>query len=140
MAAIPIWRGSLGLEFQPDSGAIILAERVSTTDIYRAPYSTCESQLLRRGTYGTGFRLGWVVTSSKVESERGGIGKLTVNWETGGPSANAAWLPLEEFDSAAFELYPRAERNPFFSGIGEDAISLAHQAVFGATTTQRKQA
>src|SRR5579859_316849 len=136
----PVWRGTTALVFQVESGGLVLADRATSTDVYRGPYGTCIAGVLRRGVYGTGARLGWVVTSSKVESEKGGIGKLTINWEAGGPSGFSGFLPLPEFDSAVVELNPRVERNPFFSGITRDTIGLAWTAFYGATQVQRTTA
>ena len=133
----PIWKGTSGLIFQPESGKITLSDRATSQDIYKGPQAACYAGLLRRGTYGTGERLGLVVTSSVQENERGGIGKLTINWEAGGPSANAAFLPLPEFDSQVVELYPKIERNKYFNGIDRPTIGLAFSSVFGATTAAR---
>ena len=136
----PIWRGTTALVFQVESGGLTLADRATSKDVYRGPYSTCIAGVLRRGVYGTSARLGWVVTSSVVESEKGGIGKLTINWEAGGASAYSGFLPLSEFDSAPVELAPRVERNPFFALITRDTVGLAWTAFYGATQAQRTTA
>jgi hypothetical protein len=79
--------------------------------------------------YGSGFRLGWVVTGSNVEAERKGIGVLTINWEIGGPYANPALLPLDDYRSESVELYPKVERNkqmygPEYPGNPGDRIAV----------------
>jgi hypothetical protein len=148
--ATVVWKGSLLLVTQPGSGKITLTDRVTTTDIYRGPINLCYSSLLRRGTFGTGGRLGWVVTSSTVDPERKGIGLLTINWELGGSSANPAYLPLDEFELQPVELNPKVERHPLMYGttypgnphdcIGIETIALCYTAINGATIGVRKQA
>lgn len=137
---LPIWKGFSGLIIQPESGKLSLSDRATFTDVYKGPAATCEGGVLRRGTFGSGDRAGWVVTSSISENEKGGIGKLTINWEAGGASASAGLLPLSEFDSQVVELYPKIERNAFFAGITRDTISAAYAAVLGATKAQRDAA
>lgn len=137
MAATVIWRGSTALEFQVETGTLTLAERATFTDVYRGPIETCRLGLLRRGTFGSGSRLGWVVTSSKVEMEKGDIGKLTINWEAGGADASSGLLPLSEYDSQVVELYPRIERNPLFSILTLDNITHCYGAAYGSAKIQR---
>lgn len=152
-APSPIWRpagATVLLYFQPNTGANQFADRVTVTDIYKGAYDTCTAGLLRRGTYGTGFRAGWVVTSSKVERERGFIGTLTINWETGGPSADSAFLPLDDFEEESIELNPKVERNKEFYGttwpgnpndkISDETISLVYQAAHAGTVQGRQAA
>jgi hypothetical protein len=94
------------------------SDRNTGTDTYRGPLAQCYASILLRGTFGTGTRLGWVVTSSTVKAERKGIGLLAINWEVGGPDANPALLPLADFRSEEVELYPKVERNPQMFGPG----------------------
>jgi hypothetical protein len=136
----PIWKGTTALLFQPDSGRLSMADRVTFTDVYKGPDSVCRAGLLRRGTYGSGERDGWVVTSSVVEPDKGTVSKLTINWEAGGPSASSIFLPLSEFDSQVVELYPKIERAGFFADITRDTLSAAYSAVLGATKAQRDAA
>ncbi len=145
-----IWKGALTLIAQPESGAASLADRVMLTDIYRGPIDICNASVLRRGTFGTGLRLGWVVTSSKVDPEKKGIGKLTITWELGGAFANPAFLPLDEFDVQPVELNPKVERHPYFYGSGypgdpndkisPSTISLCYSAINAPTTEARNTA
>jgi hypothetical protein len=135
----PIWKGTTALSFQVESGTLVLSDRSTYVDIYRGPYIAAYDGLLARGTFGTAARLGWVVTSSKVESEKGGVGKLTINWEAGG---TYAWppLPCDEFTLAALELYPSIERAGYFNGITAVTAALAKACGTGSTAMARAAA
>ena len=136
-----IWAGNQGLSKQWQGNRLQLADRVTRADVYRGPQVICENSTLLRGTYGTGFRLGWVVTGSTVESERKGIAVLTISWEIGGPYANPAFLPLDDFRCESVELYPKVERNKHMYGdsypgnpgdrIAARTIALCYDAVHG---------
>jgi hypothetical protein len=116
MAAI-LWKGNTGLVPQWSGADLQLADRVTDTDVYRGPIWICRGSVLSRGTWGSGARTGWVVTSSKVQAERKGIGLLTISWEIGGPFANPAFLPLDDFRCEIVELYPKVERNKHMYGM-----------------------
>jgi hypothetical protein len=131
----------------PESGKLTLADRTVLVDVYEGPKALCDSSVLARGTFGTGARLGWVVTSSSTESVgKGARGKLTVNWEPGGAAATMP-LPCDDFDCEPMELYPRIERHAIFnqtsSGTGAladislEMVSLCYAAVHGATNAAR---
>ena len=136
-----IYRGNVGLVPQWSGADLQLADRVTDTDVYRGPIWICRASALLRGTYGTGGRLGWVVTSSKVSSERKGLGTLTISWEVGGPYANARYLPLDDFRCEIVELMSKVERNKRLYGpeyptnpddrIHPTVIKLCYDAVSG---------
>jgi hypothetical protein len=106
----------VGLVPQSAGANLQLADRILDSDVYRGPILACRYNVLRRGTFGSGFRLGWVCTSSRVEREPGGKGILTINWELGGPYANPAYLPLDDFREETVELYPKVERHSTLAG------------------------
>lgn len=136
-----VWKGNVGLVPQWSGADLQLADRITDVDVYRGPIWVCRANVLLRGTWGTGGRLGWVVTSSKVQRERKGIGVLTISWEVGGPYANTAYLPLDDFRCEIVELYPKVERNKHmygttYPGVAGDriapvAIALCYQAAHG---------
>ena len=136
-----IWKGQSSLIRQWSGADLTLADRVMASDVYRGPLALCVASTLRRGTYGTGDRLGWVVTRSTVNAERKGIGLLTIAWEVGGPWASPEFLPLPDFRSEVVELYPKVERNKALRGptfasnpndkITNNVIALCYQAVHG---------
>src|ERR1035437_6936740 len=132
-----IWRGNTGLVPLWSGADLQIADRITDTDVYRGPFWLCRWSALLRGTYGTGLRLGWVVTNSKVQSERKGIGLLTITWEPGGPWGNQRYLPLDDFRCESVELYPKVERNKNMrdpatgSAIDPIVIALCYDAVHG---------
>jgi hypothetical protein len=146
----PIWCGTTGLVYAPGSGVVNYGERVTLTDILMGPYTVCLANAPSRGTFGSGSRLGWVVTSARVEpGGKGPKGILTINWEAGGLSATAP-LPIDEFTCDPTELYPRVERNKLFNqtstGAGAMAdidvatCALAYQVIHGSTKESKDSA
>ena len=136
----PLWFGVTGLTVQVDSGKLTLADRSTLVDVYQGMYVSCVAAIVARGVFGTGLRAGFVCASSVAEQiDRGNRGRLTINWEAGGPFATLP-LPSDDFDLQPQELYPRIERNPFFSGINTQTLALAYAAVNGPTDIARAQA
>jgi hypothetical protein len=124
-----------------------LADRVADVDLWRGPIALCRERTLRRGTYGTGTRLGWVCTSSEVEWEQKGIGKLRINWEVGGPFAANYFLPLDDWREETVELYPKVERHAKMTDsedpantISPETIELSYQASHGSSARSRADA
>jgi hypothetical protein len=137
---LPIWFGSIGLTPDVTSGKITLADRSTLIDVYNGPYVACVAGIVARGVFGTGQRLGFVCTSSIAEQvDRGNKGRLTINWEAGGPFATLP-LPVDEFDYQPQEIYPRIERSPIFTGITTDTLALAYATVEAPTALARATA
>lgn len=149
-APAPIWRGTTLLVVQPESGRITGGDRIRRTDVLRGPYSLCFLSQPARGAFGTASwllgampdggalnRAAYVCNQSSVESERGGIGKLTVEWEAGGAYAAAVHpLPVGNFACKPMELYPKIERNKFFQDpvpITTETIGKVYQAIYAET-------
>lgn len=135
-----IWKGTSSLVPQIRSGSLKLADRSTSMDVYRGSNAACMAAILSRGTFGSGSRLGWVVTSATVDTvDKGGISELVINWEAGGASA---WppLPVDEFDLQPVELYPRIERAGLFANIATKTLAYAYAAVQGATPMARQAA
>lgn len=136
----PIWINYSGLKATKESGRITFADRVTLVDIFEGQYADCVAGLLARGVFGVGARAGWVCTSSMAEQiERGGVSRLTINWEAGGVFATEP-LPADDFSLQPQELYPRIERSPFFNGITQPTLALAYQTINGATNVARQAA
>ena len=113
-ANTPIWKGPTNaLVIQPNSPSLEYGDRVRCTDIYKGPQNLCAISMLARGTYGTGFRTGWVVNKSSVQTGPGRVGTLTVEWEAGGSYANQP-LPVGDYMLEPQEMYPRIERAGVF--------------------------
>ena len=129
-----IWRPGAFLVPQYTGPSLKLADRITDVDIWRGPIALCRANTLLRGTYGSGSRLGWVCTSSEVEWEQKGIGKLKINWEVGGPFAPNHLLPLDDWREEAVELYPKVERNAQMTDPENPANTISPDTIFKAYT------
>jgi hypothetical protein len=125
-----IWKGPTNaLVYQPNAPRLVYGDRVKAVDIYKGPQSLCAESMLARGTFGTGLRAGWVVNQCTCDTSRGDIGTLTIEWEAGGSSADQP-LPVGEFSLEPQEIYPKVERNPFFTGITADTVSAVYNCLY----------
>jgi len=148
---LKIWKGPTNALVEvTESGQVIASDRIRYTRAYKGMYSLCLLSQPARGTFGSGTMAGWVVNQSTVTSERGGIGKLAIEWEAGGTFATAP-LPIGQPSLAPQELYPKIERNSYFQGtsgaagapttpIDYNTIQLAYNALYQAEQTGRGNA
>jgi hypothetical protein len=74
-----------------------------------------------------GFRSGWVVNQCTVDTARGNIGTLTIEWEAGGTSATQP-LSAGGFSLTPQELYPKIERAACFAGMYPLTLNLCNNA------------
>ena len=149
----PRWAGTTALTITPESGSLTLGERTLFKQILEGTYANAKAGILPRGYFGTAVdrygMLGWVVSSCELQSIVGTRGKLTINWEPGGPHA---WVPLpcDDFRMERLELYPRVERHEYFNqtttGTGPmedidiETVSLVYSAVHGSSKEARAAA
>jgi hypothetical protein len=125
-----IWKGPTNaLVYQPNSPRLVYGDRVKAVDIYKGVQSLCAAGMLARGTFGTGGRAGWVVNQCTVDTSRGDVGTLTIEWEAGGSEADQP-LPMGDFNLEPQEIYPKIERNQFFSGIVPDVVRGVYNALY----------
>lgn len=125
-----VWKGPTNaLVYQPNAPRLVYADRVKAVDIYKGPQPICAESMLARGTFGTGSRAGWVVNQCTVDTARGDIGTLTIEWEAGGSGADQP-LPVGDFNLEPQELYPKIERNLFFTGILPDVVRGVYNALY----------
>jgi hypothetical protein len=130
-----IWKGPTNaLVLQPNSPRLVYGDRVKAIDIYKGQQSLCAESMLARGTFGTGFRAGWVVNQCTCDTARGDIGTLTIEWEAGGSEADQP-LPTGDFSLEPQEIYPKVERNAFFSGICPDMVRASYNALYAVNQT-----
>lgn len=130
--SLVIWKGPTNaLVYQPNAPRLVYGDRVKAIDIYKGMQTLCAESMLARGTFGTGTRAGWVVNQCTVDTSRGDIGTLTIEWEAGGSEADQP-LPVGDFNLEPQELYPKIERNAFFSGIIPDTVRGAYQGLYSA--------
>jgi hypothetical protein len=128
-----IWKGPTNaLAFAPTSPTLTYGDRVKAVDVYRGQQALCAASMLARGTFGTGFRTGYVVNQCTCTNERGSIGTLTIEWEAGGASAIQP-LPVGDYILAPQEIYPKIERNTYFDGILPQIVRAAYCCLYQAT-------
>jgi hypothetical protein len=130
-----IWKGPTNaLVYQPNAPRLVYGDRVKSVDIYKGPQTLCAESMLARGTFGTGSRAGWVVNQCTCDTSLGTVGTLTIEWEAGGSSADQP-LPTGDFSLEPQEIYPKIERNPFFSGITADTVSAVYNCLYSFDRT-----
>jgi len=128
--SLVVWKGPTNaLVIQPNSPRLVYGDRVKAIDIYKGLQSLCSASMIARGTFGTGFRTGWVCNQSTVDTSRGDIGTLTIEWEAGGSLADQP-LPTGDFSLEPQEIYPKIERNGFFTGICPDMIRAVYNCLY----------
>ena len=139
-APTPIWKGTSLLVFQPETGRNVCGDRIRFTDVYRGPIQLCYNVQPPRGSFGSNNWIGtgrdrsmYVVNQSTVDSERGGIGKLTIEWEAGGAYAGFISLPVGGFNLKAEPFYPKIERHPIFqvaTAITIETVELVYDSLY----------
>jgi hypothetical protein len=133
--SLVIWKGPTNaLVLQPNSPRLVYGDRVKAVDIYKGQQSLCAASMLARGTFGSGFRAGWVVNQCTCDSSHGDVGTLTIEWEAGGSEADQP-LPVGDFFLEPQEIYPKVERNNFFSGITADTVSAVYNCLYAFDKT-----
>lgn len=138
MSTLLQWRGPTNaLVMAGNSPKLGYTDRVRATDIYMGRQSVCAANMLARGTFGSGFRAGWVVNQCTVDTQRGDIGTLTIEWEAGGASATQP-LPIGNFSLKPQELYPKLERASIFAGMTLSTLNICKNAIDSATDSTGK--
>lgn len=135
--SLVVWKGPTNaLTFANNSPKFEWGDRVKVTDVYHGQQALAAASMLARGTYGTGFRAGFVVNQSTCNNTRGGVGELTIEWEAGGSGASSP-LPTGEVTLSPQEFYPKVERNAFFANSGNYIlpmdIALAYASMHAST-------
>jgi len=115
-----IWRGTLALVEQPTSPEYVFGESVQMTRSYSGPHATCLASAPFRGTNGTGVAAGFRVTESKVTRDRGGVGLLTIKYETVGQPSQGGQLPVDEFEINGEPTEVALAKHPFFTALTND--------------------
>jgi hypothetical protein len=114
--SLTIWKGPTNaLVAAPDTGGLVASDRIRFTSNFWGTYSLCLANAVARGTFGAGAYAGYVVNQCTVTQQRGGIGRLVIEWEAGGSYAVNP-LPVGSHSLAPQELYPKIERNSYFQG------------------------
>lgn len=116
----PQWLGLLQAFIeQPDSFQYNRGEKSTLTRIFRGRFDELLAGMPWRGQWGSAGAEGYTVVDASVTRERGGIGKLTINYEILGDD-NITPLPPDEV-SCDLEKIERALReHPRYAPLTED--------------------
>lgn len=138
-APTAIWKGPDPVRFPtgvvetPQSGTLKYAERVTYQQEYKGSLANCQSYggLFPRGAVYTitGFAGTFYVEDTTITSDRGGRGKVAINW---------VWLgsvPPAEWSVTPFEINPRLERHSYFSALTKDDLSKAYRSFSAPNAT-----
>lgn len=140
-----IWRGSTSLVEQADSPQWTYGEEIVALARYKGPTAVCVSNLVPKGTSGSGVFAGLVVESSRTIPEKGGLAALEISYKgiptgaSGGPAA-VTQVPADEYDfqpneeELAIETHPRyaSLATSYIDGTSElDLVRLATNAGSG---------
>ena len=115
-----LWKGTVALIEQPNSPEYVFGESVQMTRIYSGPHATCLASAPLRGTIGTGVAAGFRVTESKVARDRGGVGLLTIKYETVGQPPQGGQLPADEVEVNGEPTEVALAKHPFFTTLTND--------------------
>ena len=139
--ALIVWKGTTLMFSGAESGTITAGDRVRMVDILYGPLTLCYAVQPPRGAFGTNSfngmainRAGWVVNQAVVNNLKGGIGKMTIEWEAGGAYAYMA-LPVGDFSCQPQELYPKIERAGCFVGITFATLNVCYNCLYLATNS-----
>jgi hypothetical protein len=120
--ALKIWKGPVNsLVEAPDSPTLSTSlGGPSKTRSYFGTHAMALAGLLSPGTIGTGDMAGWLVISSTVTRQRGGIGKLVNVFGAGGSNGAASGqaLPPDKMRITPFEINPALEKNKRYQSGG----------------------
>lgn len=108
----------------PESPSYELGDIVIQRRMYRCQFDYGESIIagFSKGTAGTGAQSGYVVSSAKLERERGDIGRITVSWGAAG-SGSGQSLPADEVSVQPSNLSPRLETHPLFAPLANMEVA-----------------
>ena len=108
----------------PDSGKFVLDYKWRWTDKKKGDYATISSQI-NSGFYTRGtINGGWIITQTRVETEKGAVATLEIDYES-----ISGQLPPDEPDLQRENLQPHIERHPMFAALDPiKDIGLVQQA------------
>lgn len=121
-----IWKGSSQLEEAASSPQWKFGEKISVTRTFFGPYSLCLSSAPLRGAFGTGIATGLRVAESSVKRQKGGVGMLEVQYETGGGQpTQGATLPRDEVSIKPEKLERALAKHPRYSSLTATELQVA---------------
>lgn len=114
MSSLVKWFGPTNaLVMAPNSPKLSLTDRIKQTVVYVGQQSYLATQIVPRGAFGSGMYSGFVCNSCTLDTSRGDVGTLTIEWEAGGSAATQP-LPVGSFSLKPQEIYPKLERAECF--------------------------
>ena len=126
------------LVMAPNSPKLSMTDRVRETVIYMGQQSYLAGNVIARGTFGSGMYAGFVCNQCVLDTSRGDVGTLTIDWEAGGASATQP-LPSGSYSLKPQELYPKIERAACFQGITAATINAADNYIHSALNSSGSQ-
>lgn len=135
------WKGSVALVEDPSSPEWSYGASITVTRVFMGPYAVAKAAAPLKGALGTGDAAGLRVSESRVKHLRGGIGQLTIIYETSGQPAQGATLPADEI---SIERNNRLERalylHPRYETLTRETIQAIRDAVESGDEARRKAA
>lgn len=138
MALIKWFGPTTTLVAAPNSPKISFTDRARETVVYMGPQSVCVANIIARGTLGSGAFSGFICNQCTVDSSKGNVGTLTIDWEAGGSACGLA-LPSGSYSLKPQELYPKIERAACFQGITAATINAAYNYIYSALNSSGSQ-
>lgn len=118
MPQVPIWRGNLQLQEQPNSPQWTFGEKIVAMRTFKGPFATCLTSMPTRGTKGTGAFAGMRVEESSLTKERGEIGLLQVKY-AGAGSSQGQPLPPDEVSLQPEKIEKALKKHPRYKTVTE---------------------
>lgn len=115
----PLWRGSTALTEAPDSPQWSFGDQIKLIRKFSGPHATCLSSAPLKGAIGAGPAVGMQVAQSVVSRSRGGIGVLSIEYETaiGTIPEQGATLPYDEAELSGDEVEEQLKDHPNYSDL-----------------------
>jgi len=137
--ALQIWKGpTSSMVVAPNSPKVSCTDRIRETVVYMGPESVCLANVIARGTIGTGLFAGFICNQCTLDTSRGLVGTLTIDWEAGG-SACGLPLPSGSYSLKPQELYPKIERAACFQGITAATVNAVYNYTDSALNSSGSQ-
>lgn len=126
---MPVYPAS-GYDFEatPDGQNYTLDIKSRYIEKFAGPYVNLYAAGLW-GTYNRGIVSdGWIINNANLVKQKGGLGVLTINWES------IVDVPPDEWSVEPMDLQPRIERHPAFAALLTSDFALVQQAMLASST------
>jgi hypothetical protein len=126
---MPVYPAS-GYDFEatPDGQDYTLDIKSRYTEKFSGPFVNLYAAGLW-GVYNRGVVSdGWIINNARLQKQKGGIGILTINWES------IDNVPYDEWSVTPEDLQPHVERHPNYSSLLPADFAAIQQALLAAST------